>query len=132
MRQSKPKGVFPLGIVVISVVMFFAAIGTLTFRIGNHVFGVFERTLPVDPLVYNAFLFPDVLLSLLLIIGAAFLIQLRKSGLFVTLVALGMWLFDILVVLGITGRGHIGFLGVTLIFVTFSLYYLWTRREIFG
>jgi hypothetical protein len=131
MRRRDPQAVYPLGIVVIAVVMFFAALGTLTFRIGNHVFGVFERTLPVDPFVSDAFLFPDVLLSLLLIIGAILLIQLKKSGLFVALVALGMWLFDILVVLGLAGRGNIGFLGATLIFVAFSLYYLWNRRDIF-
>ena len=93
---------FPLGVVVISVVMFFVALGTDIYWMLKLVGKPVADTLPIGPEVYRAFVFPDIMLSLLLFVGAYGLMKLRKFGFVVTLVALGMWLSDLLFTFGLT------------------------------
>jgi hypothetical protein len=122
----------PLGIVSISVIMFFAALATDIFWLGRWTASAFPGTMPVPPKVYNAFGAPDVILSLLLYIGAVGLIKLKKYGFVAALVAMGMWLFDSLLVLGITGRTRVGIVGPSLLFVVFAVIYLWNKRGLYS
>lgn len=122
---------FPLGVVVISVVMFFVALGTAIYWLLKLVGRPVTDTLPVGPEVYRAFVFPDIMLSLFLFTGAYGLIKLKPYGLMVTLVALGMWLSDLLFTFGLTGWDRIGFLGPCLVFVFFALGYLWIKKYLF-
>jgi len=122
---------FPLGVVVISVVMFFVALGTDIYWMLKLVGKPVADTLPIGPEVYRAFVFPDIMLSLLLFVGAYGLMKLRKFGFVVTLVALGMWLSDLLFTFGLTKWNRIGFVGACLFFIIFALGYLWTKRNLF-
>lgn len=121
----------PLGIVVISVIMFFVAVATDIFWVGKLFMGVFPSTMPVEPPVYNAFAAPDILLSLCLYFGAYGLFRLKKYGFIATYVAMGMWLFDSLLVLGITRLSRINIIGPSLFFVAFTIIYLWKKKDIF-
>ena len=122
---------FPLGVVVISVVMFFVALGTDIYWLLKLVGKPVTETLPVGPEVYRAFVFPDIVLSLLLFAGAYGLMKLRKFGFVITLVALGMWLSDLLFTFGLTRWERISFIGACLFFVLFASGYLWTKRNLF-
>jgi len=42
-----------------------------------------------------------------------------------------MWLFDAVLVLGITGLTRITIIGPSLFFVVFTLSYLWNKRDLF-
>lgn len=119
-----------LGIIVIAVVMFFVGLATDLFWLGRLA-GRFRSTMPVDERVYKAFASPDVILSLFLYVGAVGLLRLRKWGLAAAAVALGMWLFDSTLVLGITGRSRLDIVGPSLAFDLFALAYLWLRRDLF-
>jgi hypothetical protein len=119
-----------LGIIVISVVMVFVALATDAFWIGRLV-GKFPSTMPVDDRVYKAFAVPDLILSILLYVGAIGLLMLRKFGLASAAVALGMWLFDSTLVLGITGLTRIEVVGPSLAFDIFALAYLWAKKDLF-
>jgi hypothetical protein len=44
---------------------------------------------------------------------------------------MGMWLFDCLLVLGITKLSRINIVGPSLFFVLFTIIYLWTERDLF-
>lgn len=125
-----PKKV-PLGVITISVIMFFVAVATDIFWIGRLAFGAFPSTMPIDDSVYNAFAAPDIILSIFLYLGAFGLLRLRKFGLAATYVAMGMWLFDSVLVLGITGLSRISIIGPSLFFVLFSVIYLWNKRGLF-
>ena len=120
-----------MGVVPISVLMFFAGMGTVVFWLGRILGGAFPRKIPLDPVVDHAFAVPDFLLSILLFIGAYGLLTLNKLGFFVSLLAMGMWLFDALFVLGITRFEHIGFLGFSIFFAFFVIVYLWKNRDFF-
>jgi hypothetical protein len=122
---------FPLGVVVISVVMFFVALGTDIYWLLKLVGKPVADTLPVGPDVYRAFVFPDILLSLLLFTGAYGLMRLRKFGFVATLVALGMWLSDLLFTFGLTKWDRIGFVGPCLFFIIFATAYIWIKRNLF-
>ena len=122
---------FPLGVVIVSVVMFFVALGTDIYWLLKLVGKPVADTLPVGPEVYRAFVFPDILLSLLLFVGAYGLMKLRKFGFVVTLVALGMWLSDLLFTFGLTRWERIGFIGPCLLFILFATGYLWIKRNLF-
>jgi hypothetical protein len=122
---------FPLSMIVISVVMFFVALGTVIYWLLKLVGKPVADTLPVGPDVYRAFVFPDIMLSLLLFMGAYGLMRLRKFGFFVAFVALGMWLSDLLFTFGLTKWDRIGFIGPCLFFIFFSLGYLWKKRNLF-
>lgn len=121
----------PLGIVAISMIMFFVALGTDIFWVGKLFLNTFPSTMPIDDRTYRAFIVPDVILSLLLYFGAYGLLRLKKWGLTVTYTAMGMWLFDSLLVLGITRLARINILGPSLFFVFFALIYLWRKRNLF-
>jgi len=121
----------PLGIIVISVVMFFVAVATDIFWLARIVGGAFPPTLSVEPRIYNAFAVPDIVLSLFLYIGAFGLLKLRKYGFVASIVAMGMWIFDCLLVLSITKLSRINIIGPCLFFAFFSLGYLWAKKELF-
>ncbi len=123
---------FPFGVVAISVVMLFVALGTDIYWLLKLLGRPVTDTLPVGLEVYRAFVFPDIVLSLLLFVGAYGLMKLRKSGFMVTLVALGMWLSDLLFTFGLTKWERIGFLGPCLLFIIFALGYLWKKRDLFS
>ncbi len=122
---------FPLGVVVISVVMFFVALGTDLYWLLKLVGRPVANTLPVGPEVYRAFVFPDIVLSLSLFAGAYGLLRLRKFGFVAALVALGMWLFDLLFTFGLTRWDRIGFIGPCLLFIIWATGYLWKKRDVF-
>ena len=121
----------PLGVIVISVVIFFVAIATDIFWLAKFVGKAFPSTMPVAPAVYNAFAAPDIILSLFLFVGAFGLIKLRKYGLVASLVAMGMWLFDSLLVLAITKSTKLNIIVPSLFFAFFTIVYLWIKKELF-
>ena len=122
---------FPLGVVIISVVMFFVALGTDIYWLLRLVGKPVAETLPVGPEVYKAFVFPDIVLSVLMVAGAYGLLKLRKFGFVVTLVAMGMWFSDLLLIFGLTKLDRISFVGPCLFFVLFTIGYLWTKKDLF-
>lgn len=123
---------FPLGIVVIAVVMFFAAMGIDIYWLLRLVGKPVAETLPVGPEVYKAFVFPDVVLSLLMFVGAFGLLKLKKFGFVLTLLALGMWISDQLLIFGLTKLDHISFVGPCLFFILFAIGYLWAKKDLFS
>jgi hypothetical protein len=123
---------FPLGVVVISVVMFFTALGTDIYWLLRLLGKPVTETLPVGPEVYKAFVFPDIVLSILMVVGAYGLLKLRKFGFVVTLVAMGMWLSDLLLIFGLTKLDRISFVGPCVFFVLFTIGYLWTKKDLFS
>lgn len=122
----------PLGGIVIAVIMFFAAVAIDVFWLGRLVAGAFPPTLPVDKRVYNAFAGPDIVLALFLYAGAYGLLKMKKIGFVAALIALGMWVFDALLVLGLTGLTRVAFLGPSLFFAAFAIVYLWVKRDLFS
>jgi len=121
----------PLGLVVISVVMVFVAFATDIFWLARLLGRAFPPTMPVDAAVYNAFAAPDIILSLFLYIGAYGLIKLRKYGFVASLIAMGMWLFDSVLILGITKSTRIDIIGPSLFFILSTIIYLWIKKELF-
>jgi hypothetical protein len=130
MLKSEPKKV-PLGLIVISVVMFFAAFSIDIFWLVRFVGKAFPSTIPVDPVVYNAMAAPDIVLSIFLYVGAFGLIKLKKYGFIASLVAMGMWLFDSLFILGITKSITLNIVVFSLFFAVFTIVYLWRKKELF-
>ncbi|MFB0566209.1 MAG: hypothetical protein ACETWK_11095 [Candidatus Aminicenantaceae bacterium] len=122
----------PLGIIVISVIMFFVALATDIFWLARLVGKAFPSTMPIDADIYNAFAAPDILMSLFLYVGTFGLLKLKKYGFIASLVAMGMWLFDSLLVLSITKLTKINIVGPSLFFAVFTILYLWIRRDLFG
>lgn len=123
---------FPLGVVVIAVVMFFTALGTDIYWLLRLIGKPVAETLPVGPEVYKAFVYPDVVLSLLMYAGAYGLLKLKKIGFVLTFLAMGMWFSDLLLILGLTKLDRISFVGPCLLFVLFTVGYLWTKKDIFS
>lgn len=117
--------------IVISVVMFFAAFAIDIFWLVRFVGKAFRSTIPVDPVVYNAMAAPDIFLSIFLYVGAFGLIKLKKYGLVASLVAMGMWLFDSLFILGITKSITLNIVVFSLFFAIFTVVYLWRKKELF-
>ncbi len=130
MLKPDPKKA-PLGLIIISVVMFFAAVATDIFWLARLLGKAFPPTMPVDPDAYNAMAAPDIILSVFLYVGAFGLIKLKKYGFMASLVAMGMWLFDSLFVLGITKSIKLNIVVLSLFFALFTIVYLWVKREIF-
>ena len=122
---------FPLGVVIIAVVMFFVALGTDAYWFLKLIGKPVPETLPVGAEVYKAFVYPDIVLSILLYVGAYGLIRLRKFGFVAALLALGMWMSDLLLIFGLTKWDRISFVGPCLLFVIFSIGYLWTKKNLF-
>ncbi len=117
--------------IIIAVVMFFVAVATDIFWIGRLV-GRFPSTMAIEDKVYNAFAGPDIVLSVLLYAGAYGLLKLKRFGFLAAYLAMGMWLFDSLLVLGITKLSRIDIIGPSLFFVGFTVVYLWTKRDDFS
>jgi hypothetical protein len=130
-EEEKMVERFPLAVVIIAVVMFFAGLGTASYWGLRWSGKKVAETLPVGPDVYKAFVYPDLVLSALLLVGAFGLLKLKKYGFFVALLALGMWLSDLLLIFGLTKWDRIGFVGVCLLFVVFSIGYLWLKKSHF-
>jgi hypothetical protein len=122
---------FPLGLIIISVIMFFVALATDIFWIGRWAAHAFPPTMPVPLNVYSAFALPDLWLSVFLYVGAVGLLMLRAWGFWAALIGLGMWQFDSLLVLGITKLTRITIVGPSLIFAIFAAAYLWQKRDLF-
>jgi len=122
---------FPLGVVIIAVVLFFVASGTASYWVLRWIGKPVAETLPVGPEIYKAFVYPDIVLSALLIVGAFGLLKLRKFGFIAAFLALGMWFSDLLLIFGLTKWDRIGFVGPCLLFVLFSIGYLWTKKHLF-
>ncbi len=117
--------------IVISVVMFFAAFAIDIFWLARLLGKVFPSTIPVDPAVYNAIAAPDIVLSIFLYVGAFGLIKLKKYGFMASLLAMGMWLFDLLFVLAITKTIRLNIVVFSLFFAIFTIVYLWLKKELF-
>ena len=122
---------FPLSVVIIAVVMFFVALGTASYWVLRWIGKPVAETLPVGPEVYKAFVYPDIVLSILLVVGALGLLKLKKFGFLAALLALGMWFSDLLLIFGLTKWDRIGFVGPCFLFVVFSIGYLWSKKSIF-
>lgn len=120
-----------LGIIIISVIMIFVAVATDIFWAAKIIGRPFPETMPVSSAVYDAFAVPDILMSIFLYIGAVGLLRLRKFGLVFSLVAMGMWIFDSLLVLGLTKLARIDIVGFSLVFVAFTVGYLLHKKDIF-
>jgi len=113
------------------VVMFFAGFGTSLYWILRWSGRPVTETLPVGAEVYKAFVYPDLVLSALLFVGAFGLLKMRKYGFVIALLGLGMWLHDLLFIFGLTKWERIGFVGSCSLFVFFSIGYLWNNRKLF-
>lgn len=122
---------FPLGVVIVAVVMFFVGMGTASYWILRWIGRPVAETLPVGPEVYKAFVYPDIVLSILLFVGGAGLLKLRKWGFVAALIALSMWLSDLLLIFGLTKWERIGFVGTCFVFVVFAIGYLWSKKHLF-
>ena len=122
---------FPLGVVIIAVVLFFVGLGTASYWILRWIGKSVAETLPVGPEIYKAFVYPDIVLSVLLFVGAFGLLKLRKFGFVAALLALGMWFSDLLLIFGLTKWDRISFIGPCLFFILFSVGYLWTKKSFF-
>ncbi len=131
MNEEKKLKRLSLGLIVISVVMIFVAVATDIFWVAKIIGRPFPETIPVNATVYNAFAVPDILMSIFLYIGAVGLLRLRKFGLVFSLVAMGMWLFDSLLVLGITKFARIDVIRFSLVFAVFTVGYLLHHKDIF-
>ena len=107
--------------------MWFAAVATDFFWLARALGRPFPQTMPVSRALYDAFAIPDIVMSLFLYVGAYGLVKMRKYGYWASLIGLGMWLFDVLLVLGITGTSKLASAGPSLVFVVASLAYLTTR-----
>jgi hypothetical protein len=92
----------------------------------------FPSTMAIEDRVYNAFGAPDLILSILLYVGAYGLLKLKKFGFVASYLAMGMWLFDSFLVLGITKLSRINIIGPSLFFVFFTIIYLWTKKDLFS
>jgi hypothetical protein len=121
-----------LGVITIAVIMFFVAVATDIFWIGRFVAHTFPSTMAIEDRVYNAFGAPDLILSILLYIGAYGLLKLKKFGYVASYLAMGMWVFDSFLVLGITKLSRINIIAPSLIFVFFTIIYLWTKKDLFS
>lgn len=122
---------FPLSVVIIAMVMFFVALGTDAYWFLRLIGKPVAETLPVGPEVYRAFVYPDIVLSVLLYVGAFGLLRLRKFGFVTALLGLGMWLSDLLLIFGLTKWDRISFVAPCLLFVIFSIGYLWSKKHLF-
>lgn len=122
---------FPIGIVVISVIMFFVALATDVFWVGRWGGRAFPSTMPLNDRVYGAFAAPDIILSVFLYIGAIGLLKLTKWGFVAAYVAMGMWLFDSVLIFDITKLSRLNIIGPSLFFVLFTIIYLWIKKELF-
>lgn len=122
---------FILGLVIIGVINLFVALMTISFWVGHLLANRFPKTLPVPDNLYNAFAIPDLVMSGFLIMGAYGLLRFKKTGYICSLIGIGMWLFDVLLVTGLTGLFRVAIVIPSLIFCLWALFYLWSKRDVF-
>ena len=122
---------FPLGIIVISVIMVFTALATDYYWFASWSGIDFPSLRGMDPEFYVNFSLPDMVLSLFLYVGAFGLMKRKKYGFMAALLAMGMWLYDLLLVFRVTHWDHINIVGPSIVFVVFTVFYLWWKRKIF-
>lgn len=122
---------FVLGLVIIAVVNLFVALMTIAFWTGHLLAHRFPKTLPVPDNLYNAFALPDLVMSVFLLIGSFGLLRFKKTGYVFSLAGTGMWLFDALLVAGLTGLFKFSITLPSLLFCLWAIYTLWNKRDIF-
>lgn len=122
---------FVLGLVIIAVINLFIALMTIFFWVGHLLAHRFPKTLPVPDNLYNSFAIPDFVLAVFLIIGSYGLLRFSKTGYVFTLIGIGMWLFDVLLVAGLTGFFKMSLIVPSLLFCLWAIFYLWKKRQIF-
>ncbi|MGB9836275.1 MAG: hypothetical protein ACPLRX_06000 [Candidatus Saccharicenans sp.] len=122
---------FVLGLVIVAIINLFVALMTITFWTGHLLAHRFSKTLPVPDELYNAFALPDLTMSVFLIVGAFSLLRFKKTGYVFSLAGLGMWLFDVLLVAGLTGLFKFSLVLPSLLFCLWAIFLLWSKREIF-
>jgi len=122
---------FVLGLVIIAIVNLFVALMTITFWTGHLLAHRFPKTLPVPDNLYDAFALPDLIMSVFLIIGSFGLLRFKKTGYVFSLVGTGMWLFDVLLVAGLTGLFKFSIVLPSLLFCLWAIFLMWSKRDIF-
>jgi len=122
---------FVLGLVIIGVINLFAALMTIAFWVGRLLANRFPRTLPVPDNLYNAFAIPDMAMAVFLTVGSYGLLRFKKTGYIFALIGIGMWLFDVLLVTGLTGLFRLSLVLPSLIYCLWATFYLWNKRNIF-
>jgi len=113
--------------ITISIIMIFAGLATDFFWFARLIGKAFPPTLPVPVEIYNAFAVPDIILSIFLYIGAYGLLTQKKSGYTFTMISMGMWLFDVTLVLSITKGERLDIIIPSLIFFIFTVTYLYFK-----
>jgi len=122
---------FVLGLVIIAIINLFVALMTITFWTGHLLAHRFPKTLPVPDYLYDAFALPDLIMSVFLIIGSFGLLRFKKTGYVFSLVGTGMWLFDVLLVAGLTGLFKFSIVLPSLLFCLWAIFLMWSKRDIF-
>jgi len=122
---------FVLGLVIIAIINLFVALMTITFWTGHLLAHRFPKSLPVPDNLYNAFALPDLVMSVFLIIGSFGLLRFKKTGYIFSLVGTGMWLFDVLLVAGLTGLFKFSIVLPSLFFCLWAIFLMWSKRDIF-
>lgn len=122
---------FVLGLVIIAIINLFVALMTITFWTGHLLAHRFPKSLPVPDNLYNAFALPDLVMSVFLIIGSFGLLRFKKTGYIFSLVGTGMWLFDVLLVAGLTGLFKFSIVLPSLFFCLWAIFIMWSKRDIF-
>ncbi|MBC7349926.1 MAG: hypothetical protein H5U05_08135 [Candidatus Aminicenantes bacterium] len=122
---------FILGLVIIAIINLFVALMTITFWTGHLLAHRFPKSLPVPDNLYNAFALPDLVMSVFLLIGSFGLLRFKKTGYIFSLVGTGMWLFDVLLVAGLTGLFKFSIVLPSLFFCLWAIFIMWSKRDIF-
>lgn len=122
---------FILGLVIIAIINLFVALMTITFWTGHLLAHRFPKSLPVPDNLYNAFALSDLVMSVFLIIGSFGLLRFKKTGYIFSLVGTGMWLFDVLLVAGLTGLFKFSIVLPSLFFCLWAIFIMWSKRDIF-
>lgn len=120
-----------IGLIIIAVIMVFMALLTDIYWLAALIGRPFPRSIPLSSEVAQAFALPDIIGSLLMYASAYGLLRRRFWGLFLALLALGMNLGSSLFFLSLTETAFLNILGPILIFILFSVIYLWRRRDLF-
>jgi len=122
---------FVLGLVIIAIINLFVALMTISFWIGHLLAHCFPKTLPVPDNLYNAFDLPDLVMSVFLLIGSFGLLRFKKTGYVLSLAGTAMWLFDVLLVAGLTGLFKFSIVLPSLLFCLWAIFLMWSKRDIF-
>ena len=122
---------FVLGLVIIAIINLFVALMTISFWIGHLLAHCFPKTLPVPDNLYNAFALPDLVMSVFLLIGSFGLLRFKKTGYVFSLAGTAMWLFDVLLVAGLTGLFKFSIVLPSLLFCLWAIFLMWSKRDIF-